>query len=136
MAERVTSLSLGARGSPGSHANHDLSPLHRTLIFSPHLLIVYTYFWLRWVFSPLHGLSLAAASRGQLFAAVRGLLIVVASLADHRLQAHGLRWLWYVGLVVLRHVESSQTREQTHIPCTGRWILIHCTTREVPGWNL
>ena len=22
------------------------------------------------------------------------------------------------------------TRDQTHVPCTGRWILIHCITRE------
>ena len=28
-------------------------------------------------------------------------------------------------------MRSSQTRDQTHIPCTGRWILNHCTTREV-----
>ena len=26
--------------------------------------------------------------------------------------------------------ESSWTRDQTHAPCTGRQILIHCTTRE------
>ena len=27
---------------------------------------------------------------------------------------------------------SSPTRDQTHIPCIVRWILNHCTTREVP----
>ena len=27
---------------------------------------------------------------------------------------------------------ASLTRDQTHIPCTGRWILNHWTTREVP----
>ena len=27
---------------------------------------------------------------------------------------------------------SSQTRDQTRVPCIGRWILNHCTTREVP----
>ena len=36
------------------------------------------------------------------------------------------------GLAVLQHVESSWTRNQTHVPCIGRWILISCTTREVP----
>ena len=30
------------------------------------------------------------------------------------------------------YVESSWTRDQTHVPCIGRQILIHCTTREVP----
>ena len=37
-----------------------------------------------------------------------------------------------MGLVALWYVESSQTRDQTHAPCIGRQILIHCTTREVP----
>ena len=31
------------------------------------------------------------------------------------------------------HVESSQTRYQTHVPCTGRQILNHWTPREVQG---
>ena len=39
-------------------------------------------------------------------------------------------------LVTLRHVESSWTRDQTHVPCIGRRILIHCTTREVPFYLL
>ena len=29
-------------------------------------------------------------------------------------------------------VESSWTRDQTCVPCIGRGILKHCTTREVP----
>ena len=39
--------------------------------------------------------------------------------------------LWCMGLVALRHVGSSQTRDQTCVPCTGMWILNHWTTREV-----
>ena len=35
------------------------------------------------------------------------------------------------GLVALRHVESSQTRDWTRVSCIGRQILTHCTTREV-----
>ena len=32
---------------------------------------------------------------------------------------------------------SSLTRDWTCIPCIGKWILSHCTTREVPrGWKL
>ena len=31
----------------------------------------------------------------------------------------------------LRHVESSQTRDQTHVLCSGRQIPIHCTTKKV-----
>ena len=29
---------------------------------------------------------------------------------------------------------SSPTRDRTRVPCIGRWILDHWTTREVPGW--
>ena len=31
-------------------------------------------------------------------------------------------------------VESSWSRDWTQVPCTGRLILIHCTTREVPSF--
>ena len=41
--------------------------------------------------------------------------------------------LWNTGL---RHVESPWTRDRTHVPCTGRWIFIHCTTREVPSQEI
>ena len=37
------------------------------------------------------------------------------------------------GLVALRHVESSQTRDCTYVPCISGQIFIHCATREVPG---
>ena len=37
-----------------------------------------------------------------------------------------------MGLPVLQHVEASRTRDRTHVSCTGRWIAIHCATREVP----
>ena len=33
-------------------------------------------------------------------------------------------------LVAPQHEESSRIRDQTHVPCNSRWILIHCTTRE------
>ena len=36
-----------------------------------------------------------------------------------------------MGLVDPQHVGSSQTRAQTRVPCIGRWILNHCTIREV-----
>ena len=41
------------------------------------------------------------------------------------------RFLWCSGLVGLQHVESSRSRDRTHVPCVGRQILNHCTTREV-----
>ena len=35
-------------------------------------------------------------------------------------------------LVPPQHVGSFQTRDSTYVPCTGRWILSHWTTGEVP----
>ena len=79
--------------------------------------------WLCWV---------SAAARGLSFDAVRGLLIAVASLApEHRLWATQAQLLWCVGFVAPQHTESPQTRDQTHVPSFGRWILNHWTTREV-----
>ena len=36
---------------------------------------------------------------------------------------------WLMGLVALRHVQSSRIRNQTHVSCTGRWILYHWAVR-------
>ena len=78
-------------------------------------------------------LSLVAASGGYSLGAARMLLTAVACLvAEHWLEVHGLQQLWCTGLVALRHVESSQTRDQACVPCIGRWIHIHYSTREVP----
>ena len=41
-----------------------------------------------------------------------------------------------MSLVTPKHVESSQTRDQTHVPCIGRQILYHWTAREVPELTL
>ena len=45
----------------------------------------FIYFWLRWISVAARGLSLAVASGGYSFIAVRGLLFAVASLAEHGL---------------------------------------------------
>ena len=77
-------------------------------------------------------LSLAAASGGYSLVGVRLLLTVVACLvAEQRLTGHGLHHWWCTGLVALRHAESSQTRDQTCVPCFGRQVLTHWTTTEV-----
>ena len=41
--------------------------------------------------------------------------------------------LWLTGLVAPQHVGSSQTRARTRVPCIGRQIPNHCTTREAPN---
>ena len=71
-------------------------------------------------------------SRGYSLAEALGLLTAAASLvAEHGLSGaqasvvpvHELSRPW--------HVKSSWTRDRTHVPCIGRWILKHQTTREV-----
>ena len=37
-----------------------------------------------------------------------------------------------MGLVAPRQVESSWTRDPTHVPCIGRWTSNHGSTREAP----
>ena len=104
------------------------------------------YFWLSWVFTAAHGLiiiahrhSLFVVSGGYSLVAVHGHLIEVASFAEHGLYkaqasvvvAHGLSS--HVPRACLPHSMwdlSSQTRDQTHVHCTGRRIPNHWTTRE------
>ena len=49
-----------------------------------------------------------------------------------RARALGMRAsvVWLAGLVAPRHVGSSRTMARTRVPCIGRQILNHCTTRE------
>ena len=64
-------------------------------------------------------------------------LIVVASLLTERgSRARGLPCLWDRGSGAPWHMESSWTRAGTCVPCIGRWILLHWTTREVQVYRL
>ena len=58
-----------------------------------------------------------------------GLLLVVASVS----QSTGLGLM---GLVAPRYVGSSQTRDQTHVPCIGRQILNYWTTSGAPLFEI
>ena len=86
------------------------------------------YFWLRWV--------LVAARR--IFIVVHRLL----SSCSMCLQSHRLYSLRHVGSVVVARGLSCPvacripTRDRTHVPCIGRRILNHWSTREVPNWLL
>ena len=82
-------------------------------------IYLYLFFCLHWDFVAAPGLSLVVASEGYFLAAVLGLSVAVASLVDR-------------GFVALRHVRSSQTMDRTCVPCIGRQILNHWTTREAP----
>ena len=59
------------------------------------------------------------------FVMVHGLLSLWSS--DSRAQPQKL---WHTGIVALRHVESSQSRDRTCVPHIDRQILGHWTTRE------
>ena len=77
--------------------------------------------------------------QGLLFTVVCRLLIVVASLVAKTVLGHvgfsscstWAQQLWLMGLVALQPVGSSHTRDRTHVFCTDRWILNHCTTSKV-----
>ena len=72
-----------------------------------------------------------------------GFSLIVASMGYSLLQSAGARqvgfcdWstraqkLCFAGLVAVWHVESSQTRDWTRVPCIGRQILTHCITQEL-----
>ena len=108
------------------------------------LFILFIYFWLRWVFVAVCGLSLVAASGGYSSLRCMGfslcwLLLLWSTGSRHTgFSSCGTRaqQLWCRGLVAPRHVGSSWTTARTCIPCIGRWILYHCTTREVPWLSL
>ena len=59
-----------------------------------------------------------------------GPLLAGTSPVEPMLKAHWLRASWCPGLAALRHVESSRTRDRTHVPCIARWILNHRTTEK------
>ena len=40
------------------------------------------------------------------------------------------QYLWHMGFIALQHVGSSWIRDGTSVPCIGRQILYHGTTRE------
>ena len=40
-----------------------------------------------------------------------------------------------MALVAPQHVESSLSRDRTHVPCIGRWTLNHWATRKVQKWR-
>ena len=102
---------------------------------------LFIYFWLRWVFVAVRGLSLVAASGGYSSLqctgfSLRWLLLLWSTgsrCAGFSSCGTWAQQLWCVGLVALWHVGSFWTRAGTHVPCIGRWILNHCATREVPN---
>ena len=89
------------------------------------LLRLFIYLWPCWAFTEARGLSLVAgrgcSSRCAWLLTAVASLVVELGLQASVVPAHGLQ-----------NEQSSQTRDRTHVPCTGRGILNHCPTSEVP----
>ena len=97
---------------------------NRTLFFE---LMNYFYFWLCWVFVAVHGLSLVSGSCGYFSLWFSSFSWCGAWALGARAQQ-----LQDMSLVAQWHVGSSQIRHQIHVPCIGKRIPNHWTTREVP----
>ena len=90
------------------------------------LLIVFFFFNV--FYSLFFGCTGSSLLHGLFLVAMCCLLIKAASLAaKHKLQAHDSVVMAYGLRVALRHLGSSWTRDQTHIPCIARQILNHQT---------
>ena len=97
------------------------------------LIIYLFYFWLPGSSCAACRLSLVATSWGYSSLGCEGFsLWWLLSLLSTDSRAFKLQQLWLEGLVALGHVESTQTRDGTQVLCIGRWVLIDCSTREVP----
>ena len=95
--------------------------------------IYYVFIWLPWVVFAACGLSLqlqrARVALQSLCMGFSFWWVLLLWTTGSRAQP---KQLWSMGLVVLRHVGSSQTKDLTHMPGFGRQILKHWTTREIP----
>ena len=90
------------------------------------------YFELSWVFLAAWVFS-GCGKQGHSLVVVHRLLIVEASHSRCTDFSSCSTWeFWCTGLVAPQHVESSQTRNRTHVPCIGRWILTHWTNQGNP----
>ena len=128
------------------------------IFFITFLFKNFTYLLFLFIFgcagsSFMWGLFLDGASKGYSLAAVCGLLLVQSmGSRAHCFSSCSTRaqWLllprsriqaeqkWRKGLVVPRHVGSSQIKARTHVPRIGRWVLYHWAAREAlyTLWNV
>ena len=129
---------------------HKLANLFHYILFLKNLFILFTYFWLHWVFvlctgflqlrragTPLRCSARASHCSGFSCCGAWALGARASVVIAHGLSSCGsqasraqAQQLWCMGLVALQHVGSSRTRDRTRVPCIGRRILNHCATRE------
>ena len=88
------------------------------------------YFWLCWIF--VSGGGSLVELRGTL-GCVQWLPLPQSTGSRHARCSSCSSWaqqLWCIGFAAPWHVGSSQTRDETCVPCIGRWILNHWAIRE------
>ena len=103
-------------------------------------IYLFIYFWLRCIFLAARGLSLVVASEGYSLLRCVGFslwwLLLLRTTGSRHAGFSSCGWraqqLWFVGLVALQHVGSSQTRDRTCDPCIGRQTPNHCATGKSP----
>ena len=103
------------------------------LLLLPLLFYFYLIFWLLWVFVAAHGFSSSCNEQGLL--SVRSAQASPCggcSCSGAQALGCAASAVVYTGLVAPQHVESSQTKGWTHVPCIPRCFVYHGTTREVP----
>ena len=109
------------------------------MFFKAVLINSLVYFWLHWFFVSVCRLSLVGASGGYSSLHCVGLLLpwllllwsTGSGYTHFRIYSMLVQQLWCMGLVA-QPVESSWARDGICVPCIGRWIFTHCTTKEVP----
>ena len=130
---------------PSLSSHHGHSHLQRR--FFVFVFFPFQYFYLLIYFLAVMGLrcslglSLVAASGGYSLAAVRRLVIAVASRCGAWALGHLGQWLRLpgsraqaqlrrLGFVAPWQVASSQIRDRTYVPCFDRWVLYYWVTRQ------
>ena len=96
------------------------------------LSIIYLlfYYWLHWIFAAQ---TFSSGREYVLLSSCGARASHCCDLSCQRAQAlHAwAQQLWCSGLVAQQYMESSHTKDQTCVPCTGRWIFIPCIIRKV-----
>ena len=94
--------------------------------------------WLYWIFMAVCRLSLVAMHEGLLSncGAWTSHCSCFFCCGAQALGCVGSVVVWLPGLVASRQVESSRKRDETCVPCSGRQIPNHWTTREVQNISL
>ena len=103
----------------------------RKASFFNEFVYLFIYFWLRWVFLAVRGLSPVGARGGYSSLQCAGFslrwLLFLQSTGSRRMgfSSCGARaqYLWRTGLAAPQLVGSSWTTARTHVLCIGRWIL-------------